>query len=146
MTKILIFCVDAAFALMVAGCGSSTGSTSSTTGTGRTVTLANGTVTTFSAEEAKDYDSDLLRLDAYGANLDIADYCGALVNASFERDVARLSTAVDVMIDFHRDAGNDESLGMLRDAAARLRACSDLAGDRAGLDAANRLTAATDAS
>lgn len=144
MPKTLISCVAVGVALAVAGCGSSTDSADSTTGTGQTVTMANGTVTTFSPEEAKEYASDRLSLDAYGANADIADYCGALINGSVPRDVGRLSTAVDTMIDFHRDASNDESLGMLRDAAARLRECSDLAGDRIGLDAADRLTAAAD--
>ena len=144
MSKTLISSTALIAALVVGGCGSSNDSTGQTTATGRTVTMANGTVTTLSPEEAKEADAVDLRIDAYGANVVVADYCGALINGSGSRDVARLSKAVDTLIDFHRDADNAESLRLLRDAAASLRDCSDLAGDRVGLDAADRLTAVAD--
>lgn len=131
MTKQPLSCLIVAAALALAGCGSSSSADDAGSAT------AGSTTATISAAEQ-------LSLDAYGANVVVADYCGALVNGSGSRDVRGLSHAVDQMIDFHRDAGDDESLKLIRDAAAMLRDCSDMAGDRVGLDAADRLTAAAD--
>lgn len=133
MPKKLTSCVAVVIVLAAAGCGGS----SSTDDNGST---AGGTRTTATLST-----SERTSLDAYRANVTVSDFCGAIVNDSGPRDVRALSHAVDDLIDFHRDADNDESRGLLRDAAAMLRDCSDFTGDTAGTDAADRLTEAVDA-
>lgn len=129
MTKQPLSCFLIVAILSLAGCGDGSSPDGATAGSSTTVAISA---------------ADQLRIDAYGANVVVSDFCGAVVNDSNPRDVRALSHAVDTLIDFHRSANNDESRGLLRDAAAMLRDCSDFARDRVGLDAADRLTAAVD--